>query len=106
MRRRKRLKSLSADRFRPNSSCSGTAGALMSPNEGNSTVRKPTMTPITSTAEVSSGAAALEVAAAEKMLRDMAYALKLTRRVKAEMTAEHAPDKATGTRTGEGALVA
>lgn len=62
------------------------------------------MTPITSTTEVAP-VAALE-AAAEKLLRDMAYVLKLTRRVKAEMTVTHAPEKATGTRTGEGALVA
>lgn len=46
------------------------------------------MTPITDTAEVAPVAAALEVAGAEAMLRDMAYVLKLTRRVKAEMTAE------------------
>lgn len=62
------------------------------------------MTPITNSTEVASVAAALEVAA-EKMLRDMAYVLKLTRRVKKEMTAEQAPEKATA-RTCEGALVA
>jgi hypothetical protein len=75
-------------------------------NEGNSKVRKPTMTPITHTAEVSPFAAAMEVAAAEKMLRDMAYVLKLTRRVKAEMTAEPVAEEAIITRTWERVLVA
>jgi hypothetical protein len=64
------------------------------------------MTPIASAAEVSPVAAAMEVAAAETMLRDMAYVLKLTRRVKAEMTAEQAPEKAIVARAWERALVA
>ena len=63
------------------------------------------MNPITSI-ELDPIAAALEVAAAENLLRDMAYVLKLTRRVKAAMAAEHAPEKAVANRTGEGALVA
>lgn len=58
------------------------------------------MTPITNAAEVA------PVAAAEAMLRDMAYVLKLTRRVKAEMSAEKAPDKAVITRTWERVLEA
>lgn len=64
------------------------------------------MTPITNATEVSPVAAAMEVAAAEKMLRDMAYILKLTRRVKAEMTADQAPEKAIIARAWERALVA
>ena len=64
------------------------------------------MTPITSTTEVAPVAAALETAAAEKMLRDMAYVLKLTRRVKAEMSAEKAPEKAIIARTWERVLEA
>lgn len=64
------------------------------------------MTPITNTAEASPVTAAMEVAAAEKMLRDMAYVLKLTRRVKAEMSAEKAPEKAIIARTWERVLEA
>lgn len=67
------------------------------------------MTPITNTtcvAEAAPIAAAVEVAAAEKLLRDMAYVLKLTRRVKDEMTADRAPTHARTARTGEGVLVA
>ena len=64
------------------------------------------MTPITSTAEVAPVAAALEIAAAEKMLRDMAYVLKLTRRVKAEMTAEPVTETAIVARAWERVLVA
>ncbi|VTS01636.1 unnamed protein product [Gemmata massiliana] len=48
----------------------------------------------------------MDVAAAEKMLRDMAYVLKLTRRVKAEMTAEQTPEKTIVARAWERALVA
>jgi hypothetical protein len=47
-----------------------------------------------------------EVAVAEQLLRDMAYVLKLTRRVKEEMTADRAPTHARTARTGEGVLVA
>lgn len=64
------------------------------------------MTPTTTTADFAPVAAAVEVAAAEKMLRDMAYVLKLTRRVKDEMTTNRAPQAAHTTRTGEGVLVA
>lgn len=64
------------------------------------------MTPITNTAEFTPFAAAVEVAAAEKMLRDVAYVLKLTRRVKDEMTADRAPKTAHTARTGEEVLVA
>lgn len=67
------------------------------------------MTPITNTARVAEAApvaAALEVAAAEQLLRDMAYVLKLTRRVKEQMTADRTPTPTRTARTGEGVLVA
>jgi hypothetical protein len=67
------------------------------------------MTPTINTlhvAETASVAAAVEVAAAEQLLRDVAYVLKLTRRVKEEMTADRAPTLARAARTGEGVLVA
>jgi hypothetical protein len=67
------------------------------------------MTPTINTACVAEAAAitdAVEVAAAEQLLRDMAYVLKLTRRVKEEMTADRAPTHARAARTGEGVLVA
>ena len=57
-------------------------------------------------AEAASITAAVEVAAAEQLLRDMAYVLKLTRRVKEEMTADRAPTHVRTARTGEGVLVA
>jgi hypothetical protein len=57
-------------------------------------------------AEAASITAAVEVAAAEQLLRDVAYVLKLTRRVKEEMTADRAPTHARTARTGEGVLVA
>ena len=57
-------------------------------------------------AEARSITAAVEVAAAEQLLRDMSYVLKLTRRVKEEMTADRAPTHARTARTGEGVLVA
>ena len=63
------------------------------------------MTPITNTTEAASVAAAVEVAAAEQLLRDMAYVLKLTRRVKEEMTADRAQAQAPAATT-ERALVA
>ena len=64
------------------------------------------MPPITNTAEVAPVAAAQDVAAAEKMLRDMAYVLKLTRRVKAEMAVEPVTEEAVIARTWERVLVA
>lgn len=67
------------------------------------------MTAITNTActaEATSITAAVEVAAAEQLLRDVAYVLKLTRRVKEEMTADRAVTHARAARTGEGVLVA
>ena len=64
------------------------------------------MTPTTTTADFAPVTAAVEVAAAEKMLRDMAYVLKLTRRVKDEMTASRAPQAARTAPKGEGVLVA
>jgi hypothetical protein len=67
------------------------------------------MTTTTNTARVAETApvaAAVELAAAEQLLRDMAYVLKLTRRVKEEMTADRAPTHARAARTGEGVLVA
>lgn len=63
------------------------------------------MTPITDTAEVAPVAAA-EVAAAQALLRDMAFVLKLTRRVKAEMCAEAVTEKAVIARTWERVLEA
>ncbi|VTR95089.1 unnamed protein product [Gemmata massiliana] len=62
------------------------------------------MTPISNTTEVAPVAAALEVATAEKLLRDMAYVLKLTRRVKAEMAAEPVTEEAVIARTWERVL--
>lgn len=67
------------------------------------------MTTITNTARVTntaSTAANAETAAAEKVLRDVAYVLKLTRRVKEEMTADRAPTKSSTARVAEGVLVA
>ena len=67
------------------------------------------MTPITNTARVAnttSTDANTETAAAEQVLRDVAYVLKLTRRVKEEMTADRAPTKSPATRAAEGVLVA
>ena len=67
------------------------------------------MTPTNNTtcvAEAAAITAATEVAAAEQLLRDMAYVLKLTRRVKEEMTADRAPTPTRTARTGEGVLVA
>jgi hypothetical protein len=67
------------------------------------------MSPTTHTAYTTEDApvsAAVEVAAAEKLLRDVAYVLKLTRRVKEEMTADRAQTSIRTARTGEGVLVA
>jgi len=62
------------------------------------------MTPITSTARATT--TAQTTVDADKLLRDMAFVLKLTRRVKEEMTADRAPKTAHTARTGEGVLVA
>jgi hypothetical protein len=56
-------------------------------------------------AKTSPVAAAMEVAAAEQLLRDMAYVLKLTRRVKDEMTADRVPAQNPAS-VAEGVLVA
>ncbi len=64
------------------------------------------MTPITNTARVAKTALNTNSAAAENLLRDMAFVLKLTRRVKEEMTADRAGTEATPAHTAEGALVA
>ena len=68
------------------------------------------MTPIINTtrvAETTATSAAIEVAAAERMLRDVAFVLRLTRRVKDEMMADRrAEPHATASRKAEGALVA
>jgi hypothetical protein len=50
-------------------------------------------------------AAAIETAAAEQLLRDMAYVLKLTRRVKDEMMADRVPVQ-NPAGVAEGVLVA
>ena len=63
------------------------------------------MTPNTNTARVAKTAPAADTAAAESLLRDMAFVLKLTRRVKEEMTADRAPTQLSA-RKAEGALVA
>jgi hypothetical protein len=67
------------------------------------------MTPITHIAhrtESSPITAALTTGAAEQLLRDVAYVLKLTRRVKEEMTADRAPTQPRAGRNAEGVLVA
>lgn len=64
------------------------------------------MTALTDTAAVTKTAQTAGNAAAEVLLRDVAYVLKLTRRVKEEMTAERAPAKHQQVRTAEGVLVA
>lgn len=64
------------------------------------------MTALTETATVTKTAQVAGTAATEALLRDVAYVLKLTRRVKEEMTAERAPAKHHTVRTAEGALVA
>ncbi|MBP3958009.1 hypothetical protein J8F10_22365 [Gemmata sp. G18] len=61
------------------------------------------MTPITSTARITTTAST--TTDAEKLLRDMAYILKLTRRVKEEMCADRAQAQAPVTNP-ERALVA
>jgi hypothetical protein len=68
------------------------------------------MTPTLNTAcvaETAPVAAAVELAAAEQVLRDIAYVLKLTRRVKDELMADRrAESKPAAGRKAEGALVA
>ncbi len=68
------------------------------------------MTPTLNTthvADLTPAAAAIEVAAAEQVLRDMAYVLKLTRRVKTEMMADRRSEsRPASSRKAEGALVA
>lgn len=64
------------------------------------------MTALSETDCVTKTAQAAGTAAADAVLRDVAYVLKLTRRVKEEMTAERAPAKHHPVRTAEGALVA
>lgn len=61
------------------------------------------MTPTTNTARAAKTAPA--AGEADALLRDMAFVLKLTRRVKEEMTADRAPTNLPG-RKAEGALVA
>ena len=63
------------------------------------------MTAITNTARVAKTAPTAGTGAAETLLRDMAFVLKLTRRVKEEMTADRAPTHLTVLKA-EGALVA
>jgi hypothetical protein len=62
------------------------------------------MTPIANTARAAKTAPVAETAA-ENLLRDLAYVLKLTRRVKEEMMTDRAPTQTAG-RKAEGALVA
>ncbi|QJW97650.1 hypothetical protein [Frigoriglobus tundricola] len=64
------------------------------------------MTSITNNARVAKAAQNADTTAAEQLLRDMAYVLKLTRRVKDEMTADRARTVSPTTRNAEGALVA
>ena len=64
------------------------------------------MTAITNTARVAETAPAADTAAAEQLLRDVAYVLKLTRRVKEEMSADRARSERPAGRRAEGVLVA
>ena len=68
------------------------------------------MTPTINTtrvAETTATSDAIELAAAERMLRDVAFVLRLTRRVKDEMMADRrAEPHAAAGRKAEGALVA
>ncbi len=63
------------------------------------------MTPITNTARAAKTAPTAGTGEADNLLRDMAFVLKLTRRVKEEMTADRAPTQLSA-RKAEGALVA
>ena len=60
----------------------------------------------THVAEISPITAALETAAAEKMLRDVAYVLRLTRRVKDQMVADRRTNPQPAEPRPEGVLVA
>jgi hypothetical protein len=63
------------------------------------------MTPINHLACAIKSAPATEPTAAEHLLRDVAYILKLTRRVKEELMTDRAPTHSAG-RKAEGVLVA
>lgn len=67
------------------------------------------MTPTLETPRITETApvlAAIETAAAEQMLRDVAYVLRLTRRIKAEMLADRSVHPQAAERQAEGVLVA
>jgi hypothetical protein len=64
------------------------------------------MTPINNTAKITKTASNTGTSAADQVLRDLAYVLKLTRRVKEEMTADRARTESPVARSAEGALVA
>ena len=64
------------------------------------------MTPINNTTRVAKTAPTTDTTAADQLLRDMAFVLKLTRRVKEEMTTDRARTVAPTAPTAEGALVA
>jgi hypothetical protein len=67
------------------------------------------MTPIINNARVAEATpitAAIETAAAEQVLRDVAYVLRLTRRVKDEMMADLRSQPQLAERHPEGVLVA
>ncbi len=67
------------------------------------------MTPTIGTSRITESAPvveALETAAAEQMLRDVAYVLRLTRRIKAEMLADRSVHPQAAERRAEGVLVA
>jgi hypothetical protein len=64
------------------------------------------MTAITHSARAARTAPAAETTASENLLRDVAYVLKLTRRVKEEMMTDRAPTQNPAGRKAEGALVA
>jgi hypothetical protein len=61
---------------------------------------------MTTTTQTAKTTPAADTAAAEQLLRDVAYVLKLTRRVKEEMTADRARCQKPASRASEGALVA
>jgi hypothetical protein len=63
------------------------------------------MTAITHSTRAAKTAPVAETAA-ENLLRDVAYVLKLTRRVKEEMMTDRAPAQNPAGRKAEGALVA
>ena len=61
---------------------------------------------ITATTKTAHGTKTTATATAEQVLRDVAYVLKLTRRVKEEMMAEQPAAQVAASRTAEGVLVA